>query len=142
MIIHTAFNDYKRSLISQNKEEDEHEVNMREASHYLGITADTIRYYERIGLVPPITRNSSGSRDLTRNDIQAFEFVAHFRGAGVSIASLREYMQLCQEGSKQAREKQLAILKREAEGLEIRIAKETLKLEKLYELIEYHCTRF
>ncbi len=67
--------------------------------------ADTIRYYERIGLVPPITRTASCIRNFQKTDIEALEFVKYFRSAGVSVESLIEYMSLFQkeDSTRQAR---------------------------------------
>ena len=46
-------------------------MNIKSASDLLGISADTIRYYERVGLVPPITRTATGIRDFQDQDIEA-----------------------------------------------------------------------
>ena len=44
-------------------------MNIKSVSDLLGISADTIRYYERVGLVPPITRTATGIRDFQDQDI-------------------------------------------------------------------------
>lgn len=67
-------------------------MNIKSASDLLGISADTIRYYERIGFVPPITRTTTGIRDFEEHDIEALEFIKCFRSAGVSVDSLVDYM--------------------------------------------------
>ena len=72
-------------------------MNIKSASDLLGISADTIRYYERVGLVPPITRTSTGIRDFQDQDIEALEFIKCFRSAGVSVDSLVDYMSLFQK---------------------------------------------
>lgn len=63
-------------------------MNIKSASDLLGISVDTIRYYERVGLVPPITRTATGIRDFQDQDIEALEFIKCFRSAGVSVDSL------------------------------------------------------
>ena len=73
-------------------------MNIKSASDLLGISADTIRYYERVGLVPPITRTATGIRDFQDYDIEALEFIKCFRSAGVSVDSLVDYMSLYQKG--------------------------------------------
>ena len=50
-------------------------MNIKSVSDLLGISADTIRYYERVGLVPPITRTATGIRDFQDQDIEALEFI-------------------------------------------------------------------
>ena len=80
-------------------------MNIKSASDLLGISADTIRYYERVGLVPPITRTATGIRDFQDQDIEALEFIKCFRSAGVSVDSLVDYMSLYQEEKKKLEER-------------------------------------
>lgn len=82
-------------------------MNIKSASDLLGISADTIRYYERVGLVPPITRTATGIRDFQDQDIEALEFIKCFRSAGVSVDSLVDYMSLYQEGDETRERKDL-----------------------------------
>lgn len=63
-----------------------------------GISADTLRYYERIGLLRPVRRNESGIRDYGEEDCARISFIKCMRGANVSIEALIEYMQLFEEG--------------------------------------------
>jgi DNA-binding transcriptional MerR regulator len=62
------------------------------------LTADTLRYYERIGLLPPVTRNSSGNRDYSEEDCRWVHFIKCMRSAGLSIEVLIEYVSLFQKG--------------------------------------------
>lgn len=73
-------------------------MNIKKVSELTGVSADTIRYYERIGLLPHITRNQSGIRDFTEREIGILEFVRCFRKAGMSVESLIEYINLLVEG--------------------------------------------
>ena len=65
-----------------------------------------------VGLVPPITRTSTGIRDFQNQDIEALEFIKCFRSAGVSVDSLVDYMSLYQKGD-ETREERLGILEDE-----------------------------
>lgn len=69
-------------------------MNIKKVSEQLGISSDTIRYYERIGLVPPISRDKNEVRNFTNIDIQRLDFIKCMRHAGLSIESLHEYMHL------------------------------------------------
>ena len=69
-----------------------------EVSKEFGISTDTLRYYERVGLLPPVHRNSSGYRDYDEEDLEWVYFVVSMRGAGISVESLIEYVTLFQEG--------------------------------------------
>ncbi|HEW8211159.1 TPA: MerR family transcriptional regulator [Streptococcus pneumoniae] len=96
-------------------------MNIKSASDLLGISADTIRYYERVGLVPPITRTATGIRDFQDQDIEALEFIKCFRSACVSVDSLVDYMSLYQKGD-ETREERLGILEEEKQKLEDRLS--------------------
>jgi DNA-binding transcriptional MerR regulator len=62
------------------------------------ISSDTLRYYERIGLIPPVNRNRSGIRDYNEIDIKRVEFIKCMRSAGLPIEALIEYVKLVQQG--------------------------------------------
>ena len=70
-----------------------------EVSQKYDITADTLRYYERIGLIPPVNRNSSGIRDYTEEDCNWVHFIKCMRNAGISIEILVEYISMFQQGN-------------------------------------------
>jgi DNA-binding transcriptional MerR regulator len=62
------------------------------------LSADTLRYYERIGLIPEVNRNKSGIRDYTEEDCRWVEFIKCMRNAGLPIEVLIEYVTLFQKG--------------------------------------------
>ena len=101
------------------------------------VTPDTIRYYERIGLIPPVTRNQSGIRDFTEREIGLLEFVRCFRKAGVSVEALIDYVTLLEEGEG-TEEARLAILKEQAENLDARLEELRAARERLsYKIDNY-----
>ncbi|MFZ5966742.1 MAG: MerR family transcriptional regulator [Bacillota bacterium] len=69
-----------------------------EASEKFDISQDTLRYYERIGLIPRVNRNKSGIRDFTEEDCRWVEFIKCMRSAGLPIEVLIEYVGLFQQG--------------------------------------------
>jgi DNA-binding transcriptional MerR regulator len=73
-------------------------MKIAEVSEKYGISSDTLRYYERIGLVPPVTRNGGGIRDYSELDIRRVEFVKCMRSAGLPVEVLIEYIGLVQLG--------------------------------------------
>ena len=112
-------------------------MNIKKVSEVTGISADTIRYYERIGLMPRVTRNQSGIRDFTEREIGLLEFVRCFRKAGVSIEALIDYVALLEEGEG-TEEARLAILKEQAEKLDARLAELQAARERLaYKIDNY-----
>ena len=69
-----------------------------EVSKRFGLSPDTLRYYERVGLIPPVNRTASGIRDYTEEDCRWIEFIKCMRGAGLSIEVLIKYVSLFQQG--------------------------------------------
>ena len=112
-------------------------MNIKKVSEVTGISADTIRYYERIGLMQRVTRNQSGIRDFTEREIGLLEFVRCFRKAGVSVEALIDYVALLEEGEG-TEEARLAILKEQAEKLDARLAELQAARERLaYKIDNY-----
>lgn len=73
-------------------------MTISEVAKKYNLSADTIRYYERIGLMPRVNRNASGIRDFTENDCGWVEFIKCMRGAGLPIEALIDYVALFQQG--------------------------------------------
>ena len=99
-----------------------------EVSQKYNITADTLRYYERIGLIPPVNRNPSGIRDYTEEDCNWVEFIKCMRNAGLSIEVLVEYVTMFQQGNSSIKaRKQLLIEQRNQLSGKINEMKQTLE---------------
>ncbi|HBW37777.1 MerR family transcriptional regulator [Desulfosporosinus sp. BICA1-9] len=73
-------------------------MTITEVSEKYDLTQDTLRYYERIGLIPHVNRNKSGIRDYTEEDCRWVEFIKCMRNAGLPIEVLIEYVGLFQQG--------------------------------------------
>ena len=73
-------------------------MKIAEVSERYGITSDTLRYYERIGLIQPVNRNGNGVRDYGEIDLRRVEFIKCMRSAGLPIETLIEYVGLVQQG--------------------------------------------
>ncbi|EBB5818349.1 MerR family transcriptional regulator [Listeria monocytogenes] len=95
-------------------------MNIKEASEKSGVSADTIRYYERIGLIPPIHRNENGIRKFGAEDIRWILFSRQMRRAGLSIEALIDYLALFREGE-HTLEARAELLKEQRMELENRI---------------------
>jgi len=80
-------------------------MQISEVSKRFDLTKDTLRYYERVGLIPEIKRNSSGNRDYKEEDCNWIEFIKYMRDAGLSINTLIEYLKLYQEGDSTIKER-------------------------------------
>lgn len=75
-------------------------MTIAEVSRQFDLTPDTLRYYERIGLIPPVPRTKSGVRDYDENSCRWIQLMKCLRKAGVQIEALIEYVALFQKGDK------------------------------------------
>lgn len=75
-------------------------MNIAQVAKQFGLTAATLRYYERVGLIPLVKRKDSGIRDYDEEDIKWIEFIKCMRNAGLSIEALIEYTTLFTEGDR------------------------------------------
>ncbi len=75
-------------------------MTITEVSKKYDISTDTLRYYERIGLIRSVTRNKSGIRNYTEEDCRWVEFIKCMRSAGLPIEILIEYVALFQQGDR------------------------------------------
>ena len=73
-------------------------MTIAEVSRKYEISADTLRYYERIGLIPPVPRTKSGLRDYDEESCGWVDLMKCMRAAGVQIEALIEYVALFQQG--------------------------------------------
>ncbi len=80
-------------------------MTIAEVSKEYNLTPDTIRYYEKEGLIPRVPRNKSGIRDFDENSCRWIEFIKCMRNAGLSIEVLSKYVKLMGEGPKTASER-------------------------------------
>ena len=74
-------------------------MTIAEVSKQYNISADTLRYYERIGLIPPVNRNKNRIRDYTDEDCKWVDFIKCMRSAGLPIEALIEYVTLFRQGN-------------------------------------------
>jgi len=73
-------------------------MKIMEVSEQYGLSSDTLRYYERIGLIPPVQRKENGIRDYSELDLRRVEFIKCMRSAGLPVEVLIEYVGLVQQG--------------------------------------------
>jgi MerR family transcriptional regulator, aldehyde-responsive regulator len=115
-------------------------MKIAEVSKEYCLSADTLRYYERIGLLPNVTRTASGIRDYSEQDCARVQFVKCMRAASVSIEALIEYMALMDEGDATL-EARKALLEEQRELVRGRIAEMQAGLDRLdYKIDNYEQT--
>ncbi len=75
-------------------------LSIKEVSAKFNISQDTLRYYERVGMIPPVPRTASGIRAYGETDLGWVELALCMRSAGLPVEVMIEYLRLFQEGNK------------------------------------------
>ena len=105
-------------------------MTIAEVSKKYGLSADTLRYYERIGLIPAVGRTAGGARSYTQEDCNWVEFARCMRLAGLQVEALVEYVSLFQQGE-DTREARRRILLGQRDQLRARIDELQKTLDRL-----------
>ena len=107
-------------------------MKISEVSERYDISPDTLRYYERVGLIPTVNRSQSGIRDYNQTDVEWVDFIKCMRSAGLPIEVLTEYIELVQQGdhTNEAR-KQILINQRDE------LIRKIEEMQKTLDLLNY-----
>ena len=73
-------------------------LTIQQVSDKTGLSAHTIRYYERIGLISPVNRAANGHRRYFENDLSWLDFLKCLRGTGMPISEMQRYVDLQRQG--------------------------------------------
>lgn len=114
-------------------------MTIREVSEKYEITQDTLRYYERMGMIPPVTRNASGIRDYTEEDLAWVGLAKCMRAAGLPVEAMAEYVRLTQQGDSTIRDR-LQLLQEQREELLKKREQIDVMLNRLEQKIERYET--
>jgi len=112
-------------------------MKIAEVSEQYGLSVDTLRYYERVGLIPPVNRSESGIRDYSELDLRRVDFIKCMRSAGLPIEVLIEYVGLVQQGDHTI-ESRKEILREQRELLATRMREMQKTLDILDHKIEVY----
>lgn len=110
-------------------------LSIAEASDRTGLSIDTLRYYERIGLLDPPARDSGGRRTYTDDDLGWLAFLMRLRTTGMPIRVMQRYAQLCREGAETYEGRRQLLIEQRA-AVRARIAELTECLDVLDYKIE------
>ena len=112
-------------------------MTIAETSRKYGLSPDTLRYYERIGLIPPVHRSAGGIRDYDEESCNWIELMKCMRAAGVQIEALVQYVALVRQGD-ETLEARRELLARQRDQLAARMADMQRSLDRLDEKLNYH----
>ena len=110
-------------------------MTIAEVSNKFDLTRDTLRYYERIGLIPGVNRGKGGIRDYSEEDCRWIEFIKCMRNAGLPIDVLIKYVNLFRQGDSTIEERKNLLLEQRNELIS-RIEEMKKTLERLNFKIE------
>jgi DNA-binding transcriptional MerR regulator len=71
---------------------------IKEAAEKTGLSADTLRYYEKAGLLDGVARNEGGHRRFAPADLNGLRFIQKLRTTGMPIREVRRYVELLRQG--------------------------------------------
>ena len=89
-------------------------MKISDVSKMFNLSIDTLRYYEKEGLMDPVEKNESGHRDYIEKDIRRVRFIKSLRSAGVSISAIKKYVDLFNEGEHTIPERKNILIKQRA----------------------------
>lgn len=112
-------------------------MNIQTFSKLINISSHTIRYYEKIGLIKRIERNSSGHRYFTSADVLWVEFIKRLKETGMPLKQILQYAELRDIGPSTS-ETRMKILEEHALALEEKIAAEQFNLQMLKTKIQHY----
>ena len=107
-------------------------MRISEVSEQCDISTDTLRYYERIGLLPLVNRSESGIRNYSDLDVRRVEFIKCMRAAGLPVEVLIRYYQLVQQGDETMDDRKAILVEQRAQ-----IAARMDEMQKTLDLLNY-----
>jgi DNA-binding transcriptional MerR regulator len=105
-------------------------MTISEAAEASGVSAHTLRYYERVGLLEPVERAGSGHRRYGDTDLEQVRFIGYLRKTGMPIRQIREYFELVRQGDSTIPQR-LAVLERHREEVQAQLEQGRTYLEAI-----------
>jgi DNA-binding transcriptional MerR regulator len=113
------------------------EYTIKQVSEKTNLSIYTLRFYDKEGLLPLITRTSGGIRKFSDNDIEWIKLICCLKNSGMSIEQIKEFMFLCLEGSKNCEERKEIL-----ENHKKLILSQIEQLQKSLKIIDYKISHY
>lgn len=107
-------------------------LSVKEAAEETDLSEHTLRYYERIGLLNPVKRNTGGHRRFSTDDLGWINFLKCLRNTGMSIEDMKEYAE-CQRGGDEQFERRITLLKHHRD----KVVRKIDELQQYLETVDY-----
>lgn len=117
-------------------------MTIKEVSEKYNISQDTLRYYERVKMIPEVTRTAGGIRDYQEEDLRWVELAICMRNSGLPVEAMIEYLALFQKGDEtiparlELLNSQMEVLARQKEQIEETMSRLYYKIERYEEVIK------
>ena len=108
-----------------------------QAAERLGVTAYTLRYYDKEGLLPFVGRSQGGARVFTDQDLENLRIISCLKASGMPIKDIREFLHWCALGDESLSQRYQMFLERKAA-----VEAQMEQLRRTMEVIEYKCWYF
>ena len=112
-------------------------MTIKDVCEKFGITADTLRYYEKVGAIPKVERSHGGIREYDDEALSWVQNAVCLRKAGVSVEAIAEYVRLFNMGDETIKDR-LALLVSEREEL----GKQLAELTEAVDLLDWKISRY
>ena len=112
-------------------------MTIKEVSKMYNLSPDTLRFYEKKGLIGPVKKTSGGIRDYEEDDLKRIEFIKCMRSAEIPVIVLKEYVDLFSAGDETIKERR-ELLEEQKHILEDKLAKMQEAYEKLNKKIDMY----
>ncbi len=112
-------------------------MTIKEICERTGLSQDTIRYYEKAGVIPNVSRSCGGTRCYSEEDLEWVQTAVCLRNAGISVARIAAYVQLIQQGD-ETFEARLQLLREERD----KIRTQKMSLERTLSLLDYKIGKY
>jgi len=115
-------------------------LTIADAVEATGVSAHTLRYYERAGLLAPVDRAASGHRRYGEEDLARIQFLIKLRSTGMPIRQIRAYAELMRRGE-DTHEARMALLEEHRAAVRAHLAETERNLELIDRKIDYYRER-
>lgn len=112
-------------------------MKIKDVAAQTGLSIHTLRYYEHIGLVAPISRADNSHRSYTVDDVYQIVFVTNLRAAGMPITEIKRYVDLSREGDTTLKER-LDLLEAHRQAVEQQIQQQYQHLQRISSKIAHY----
>lgn len=112
-------------------------MTISEVSRKYNLSQDTLRYYERVGAIPPVRRSASGLRDYSETDCGWVELVKCMRNAGLPMEALVQYVRLMRQGDDTIAERRDILLNQRVE-----LVKQMEVIQNALKHLDYKISRY